>query len=158
MRNITVTGWSASKLPPLGWRRDARLVYFASVRFDEKARENLEAASRLLPTEDGLVDALTNASASRAYYSAYLAVADSAQRRRRGFTDRDGIYYRDDTLPDDAFGWRLIDDDQRDDLRWLRDLRIKADHYEDQVTLEEASEALDVAGGLLDVLLAGDIQ
>lgn len=70
------------------------------MRFDEKARENLEAASRLLPTEDGLVDALTNASASRAYYSAYLAVADSAQRRRRGFTDRDGIY------PEVSTAWR----------------------------------------------------
>lgn len=123
------------------------------MRFDEKARENLEAAERLLPTEDGLVDTLANAAASRAYYAAYLAVADTAQRLRRNFTDRDATYYRHDTLPDDAFAWRLVDEDRRDDLRWLRDLRIKADYYEDQVTLEEASEAFHVARDLVDSTL-----
>ena len=43
----------------------------------------------------------------------------------------------------------MIDEDQRDDLRWLRDLRIKADYYEDQITFDEASEAFDVARALL---------
>lgn len=123
------------------------------MRFDEKARENLEAAARLLPSEDGLLEALANAAASRAYYSAYLAIAHEAQRRRRAYTDGAATYYRHDTLPDKAFAWRLIDDDQRDNLRWLRDLRIKADYYEDQVSLEEASEAFDVASGLLDAML-----
>lgn len=123
------------------------------MRFDEKAQENLEAAERLLPDEDGVMDALSNAAASRAYYAAYLAIADTAQRSRRRFTDSDATYYRHDTLPDDAFAWRILDDDRRDDLRWLRDLRIKADYYEDQVTFEEASEALDVARGLLDAVL-----
>lgn len=123
------------------------------MRFDEKARENLEAAARLLPDEEGVFDALSNAAASRAYYAAYLAVADAAQRRRRGFTDREATYYRHDTLPDDAYSWRLVDDDGRDDLRWLRDLRIKADYYEDQVALDEASEALEVAGRIVDAAL-----
>lgn len=123
------------------------------MRLDEKARENLEAAARLLPDEEGSVDALANAAASRAYYAAYLAVADSALRRRRAFTDRDMVYYRHDTLPDDAFAWRLVDDDARDDLRWLRDLRIKADYYEDQVSHEEACEALEVAQALVHLSL-----
>jgi hypothetical protein len=58
------------------------------VRFDEKARENLEAAERLLPDEDGLIDALSNASASRAYYAAYLAIADTARRQDRDYTGK----------------------------------------------------------------------
>jgi uncharacterized protein (UPF0332 family) len=122
------------------------------MRFDEKARENLEAVERLLPGEDGSLEALSNAAASRAYYAAYLAIADTAQRTRRSFTDRDTTYYRHDTLPDDAFVWRILDEDRRDDLRWLRDLRIKADYFEDQVTLEEASEAYDVARSLVEML------
>ena len=72
------------------------------MRFDEEARENLEAAERLLPADDGHAEALSNAAASRACYAAYLAIADTAQRFRRGFTDRDTTYYRHDTLPDDA--------------------------------------------------------
>jgi hypothetical protein len=35
----------------------------------------------------------------------------------------------------------------------LYNLRIKADYYEDQVSLEEASSALDVARGLLESVL-----
>jgi hypothetical protein len=38
--------------------------YLRPVRFDEKARENLDAAERLLPDETGLRDALSNAAAS----------------------------------------------------------------------------------------------
>lgn len=123
------------------------------MRFDEKARENLEAAERLLPDEDGLLDVLANAAASRAYYAAYLAVADAAQRRRRPFTDRDTSYYRHDTLPDEAVLWRILGEDQSDDLRWLRDLRIKADYYEDQVSFAEASQAFEVAANFVEVLL-----
>lgn len=122
------------------------------MRFDEKARESLEAVERLLPDEDGR-DALANAAASRAYYAAYLAVADGAQRRRRGFTDREATYYRHDRLPEDAAAWGIIDRAGSDDLRWLRDLRIKADYFEDQVSLEEASEACEVARAMVaDVL------
>lgn len=123
------------------------------MRFDEKARENLEAAERLLPDEDGTRDALANASASRAYYAAYLAVADAAQRSHRSFTDRDGTYYRHDSLPDDAVRWRLLDVRQRGVLRWLHGLRLKADYFEDQVSFEEASRACDGARTILDITL-----
>jgi len=122
------------------------------VRFDEKARENLDAAERLLPDDSG-VDALSNAAASRAYYAAYLAVADSAQRSHRSFTKSNPGYYRHDTLPEDAYEWRILDENGREDLGWLRDLRIKADYYEDNIDLDEASEAFDVARGLLERLL-----
>jgi hypothetical protein len=136
-----------------GLARAWRVVYPVIVRLDEKTRENLEAAERLLPTDDGARDALPNAAASRAYYAAYLAVADRGQRLQRAFTDRDVTYYRHDTLPDDAYAWGIVDDDRRDGLRWLYGLRIKADYFEDQVELAESSDALTVAKDLLDVML-----
>ena len=40
------------------------------MRFDEKARENLEAVDRLLPDDTGDREPLLNAAASRAYYAA----------------------------------------------------------------------------------------
>lgn len=123
------------------------------MRFDEKARENLEAAERLLPDARGVFDALPNAAASRTYYAAYLAVADRAQGLRREFTDERETYYRHDRLPDDAVRWGLVDDDGADDLRWLRDLRIKADYFQDQIELEEASQAFEVAQELVSMLL-----
>jgi uncharacterized protein (UPF0332 family) len=124
------------------------------MRFDEKARENLEAAARLLPDEDGVMDACTNAAGSRAYYAAYLAVADTAQRLGQTFTNGKELYYRHASLPDDAFHWGILDEDRCDDLRWLYDLRIKADYYEDQVNLEEASQALVVARELVLAVLS----
>lgn len=119
------------------------------MRFDEKARENLEAVERLLPDDSGLVDALSNAAASRAYYAAYLAIADRAQQQRRDFTDRGSTYYRHDSFADDARTWGILDHDESDDLRWLYHLRLKADYYEDQVSHEEASQAFEVARQLL---------
>src|SRR3989304_2109730 len=60
------------------------------MRLDAKAWENLEAAEHLLATE--IDDTFPNASASRSYYAAYLAVANRprsharrpARRRRLG--------------------------------------------------------------------------
>jgi uncharacterized protein (UPF0332 family) len=119
------------------------------VRFDEKARENLEAAERLLPDdESGELEALLNAAASRAYYAAYLAVADRAQLRGAPFTD-DRRYYRHDTLPRDAVEWGIIDWDEREVLETLLSWRIKADYREDQVERDEASQALDHARSLM---------
>jgi uncharacterized protein (UPF0332 family) len=123
------------------------------VRLDEKARENLEAAERLLPDDSGLVDALSNASASRAYYAAYLAIADTARQQDRDYTGKGSIYYRHDSLPDDARAWRIISPDECELLRWLYHLRIKADYLEDQVSLEEASYAVERARRLLDAAL-----
>ena len=115
------------------------------MRLDEKARENMEAAERLLSTVGGDLVPLANAAASRAYYAAYLTIADLAQRDRRAFDSSLSEYYRHDTLPNNAFHWALIDDELREDLTWLRDLRVKADYWEDQVSQEEASEAATVA-------------
>jgi len=135
------------------WSNLPSSCILGGVRFDEKARENLEAVERLLPDEGGLMDALANAAASRAYYAAYLAIADHAQQRRRGYTDRAATYYRHDSFPDDARAWGILSHDESDDLRWLYNLRIKADYHEDQVSHEEASEAFEVASGLLRSVL-----
>ena len=124
------------------------------MHFDEKARENLEAVERLLATHDGALLPLCNAAASRAYYSAYLTVADRAQRAGRGFDSSQVDYYRHDTLPDNAMHWSILDVDLRDDLSWLRDLRVKADYWEDQVSYEEVSEAASVARQFVELLEA----
>ncbi|HVV81753.1 MAG TPA: HEPN domain-containing protein [Kofleriaceae bacterium] len=123
------------------------------MEFDEKARENLEAAERLLPDETGQRDGLSNAAASRAYYAAYLAVVHAAQRAHRPFTHDEKDYYRHDRLPTDARVWRLVDADGSEDLAWLYGLRIKADYEEDHVDHDEASEALDVATRLVHTIL-----
>ena len=128
------------------------------MRFDEKARENLEAAERLLPDDGGARDALSNAAASRAYYAAYHAVADCAQRTGIPFNDGSREYYQHDRLPNDVLAWGLLDADGCDDLRLLYNRRLKADYYEDLVELEEASEeaseAFDIAHDLVSHLLS----
>lgn len=121
------------------------------MRFDEKARENLEAAERLLPDDSGDRDPLC-ASASRSYYAAYLAVADAAQKAGFGFTsDRD--YYRHDALADDVLEWGLLDAERASELALLLGSRVKADYWEDDVELEEASEAHAMARTIVSALL-----
>ena len=44
-----------------------------------------------------------------------------------------------------GLGQAILDADLREDLSWLRDLRVKADYWEDQVSYEEASEAASIA-------------
>ena len=126
------------------------------MRLDEKARENLEAVERLVSTGDGDLLPLSNAAASCAYYAAYLAIADRAQRDGRGFDSTGSGYYRHDTFPDQALRWAILDEDLRDDLSWLRDLRVKADYWEDQVSYEEASEAAGIAEQFVALLEAGN--
>lgn len=125
----------------------------------DKARDNLEAALYLLPSDDGREDSFPNASVSRAYYAAYLAVATSAQAGGYSFTGesrRGGEpYYRHDSIAEDVLDWDLVDEDTASDLDWLRGLRIKADYLEDNLNLEEASAAADVAARILDLLLPG---
>ena len=122
------------------------------MRLDEKARENLEAVERLLPDDAGR-DGLLNAAASRAYYAAYLAVADRALDAGLTFTDREGTYFRHDDLPDDAGRWGILDDDGRDELSHLYALRIKADYLEDQIDLEEATQAHTIAHRFVENLI-----
>ena len=121
------------------------------LEFDEKAFENLEAMTRLLPDESGR-EGLNNAAASRAYYAAYHAVAHVAQRDGIDFTaERD--YYRHDTLPNDALVWGILDDDQRLDLQQLLGLRIKADYDDAPVEFDEADYAGKLARALVSRLL-----
>ena len=74
---------------------------------DDKARENLEAAERLLQDDDG-GDCLPNALANRAYYAAYLATAHVAQHRGVAFTSARN-YYRHDSFADLATRHGLLD-------------------------------------------------
>jgi hypothetical protein len=91
--------------------------------------------------------------ASRAYYAAYLAIADCAQQAGIEFDSRDVNYYVHYRFPDLAFHRRIISIDERDDLSWLYGLRAKADYAEDQVHIDEASEAADVARRLVQKLV-----
>ena len=128
------------------------VAYVARVRLDEKAKENLEAAERLLPDEVGR-DGLPNAAASRSYYAAYLAVADRAVRSGVPFTDDGRSYFRHDRLPRDAKSWGILDAESADELEILHSLRIRADYWEDQVELGEASMAYEGAERLVSRLL-----
>ena len=90
--------------------------------------------------------------ASRAYYAAYLAVAHCAQQRGIVFTSEKG-YYHHDTLPADAARHGIVDDEGRRDLTELRDMRVKADYWEDAVEFEEADIVARVAARLVKGLL-----
>ena len=120
-------------------------TFEVAIDFEDKARENLAAARRLLPDESGAVDCLPNAAASRAYYAAYLAVAHRAQCLAIPFSSSREPYYRHDTLPDEARRWGIVDEDGRLYVEHLRDLRVKADYLEDHVDFEEADAAVEVA-------------
>jgi uncharacterized protein (UPF0332 family) len=126
--------------------------YLPRVRLDEKARENLEAAERLLPDEAGR-EGLLNAVASRSYYAAYLAVADRALQKGSAFTDAGRSYFRHDRLPRDARSWGILDDEGAEELEILHSLRIRADYLEDQVGFDEASLAYDGAERLVSRML-----
>jgi hypothetical protein len=124
------------------------------IDFEEKARENGEAANQLVPSNEGPNDfeGYPNAAASRAYYAVYLAVAHCAQARHRPF-DPGKEYYRHDSLPDDAARWGILDDDGHDMLEVLRSRRIKADYWGDHVSTLEAIQATEWAMQMLEKLL-----
>lgn len=115
---------------------------------DDKARENLEAAERLLQGEDGR-ECSPNAVANRAYYAAYLAVAHVAQQGGLSFTSERN-YYRHDSLPDFAARHRILDRSGAVALRWLYGVRVKADYTDDPVELEEANLAVEKATLLVE--------
>jgi uncharacterized protein (UPF0332 family) len=118
---------------------------------DDKARENLEAAERLLQDEQGR-ECLPNAAANRAYYAAYLAVAHVAQRDGVSFTSPKK-YYRHDTLPKVAAEHRLLDHSGAVALRWLYGVRVKADYTDEPVELEDANFAYEKAKLLVENLI-----
>lgn len=113
--------------------------------------ENLEAADHLLEHGFGV---FSNAAASRAYYAAYLAVADAAQRDGRGF-DGKHEYYKYDQLPDNAQYWGLVSSDEKEALRLLYSTRVKADYWEEGVEIEEAELVSQFARTLVEKLVGG---
>jgi hypothetical protein len=84
-----------------------------------------------------------------------LAVVDRALQNGIPFTGQQSLYFRHDSLPQDARSWGILDHDGAEELEILRALRIAADYSEDQVGLEEASVAYD-AGARLMTRLLGD--
>jgi uncharacterized protein (UPF0332 family) len=120
------------------------------MRLDAKAWENLDAAEHLLATKTH--DMFPNASASRAYYAAYLAVAN--RLLSLGVAFGSSGYFKHDELPSDARQYGVLTDDESDDLIVLRDRRVKADYFEDNVDLEEANQAHQIARELVQGLLA----
>ncbi|MEI8167414.1 MAG: HEPN domain-containing protein [Chloroflexales bacterium] len=111
---------------------------------DAKAKQNLQAAEVLVA--QGFFDS----AASRAYYAAYLAgwswLAAAGQ-------EPDEDYWRHTALPQVLFDWAAIADEQKDDLRFLFNQRVKADYYEDAIQRSEAEELLQIARGLIGHLL-----
>jgi uncharacterized protein (UPF0332 family) len=118
---------------------------------DDKARENLDAAERLLQDDVGQ-ECLPNALANRAYYAAYLAAAHVAQHRGLSFTS-DRNYYRHDSLPDLVVRNGLLDQRAAAAMRWLYGLRVKADYTDDAVAFDEANQAFEQARRLVGRLL-----
>jgi hypothetical protein len=123
------------------------------MEFDEKARENLEAAERLGADDEGTQPCLANAVANRAYYAAYHAVAHLAQSGGIGFTSNTMDYYRHDTLPDDAARHRILTDEGRLDLKELHGMRVKADYDDAPVEFDEAERAAALARKLVKELI-----
>ena len=119
--------------------------------WSEKAQENIQAAGRLLHNDDYEVDPCLNASVSRSYYAAYLAVATKANAQHCSFTGND--YYRHDSFPAEALAWGILDEDDRTKLELLYSRRIVADYHEESVDIAEANTALDWANELVLKLL-----
>jgi len=123
------------------------------MRFDEKAKENLEAAERLLDTHDGTKEPLNNAAATRAYYAAYQAVVDRVLRTGRHLPPAG--YFRHDRFPNDAVSFGVLTVEQGEMLEILYERRVKAEYFEDQVDYNEASEAFEFAEKLVRAMLGG---
>lgn len=67
----------------------------------------------------------------------------------RTFTNHETGYFRHDQLPSDAKHWNILDDERAENLSFLLGLRIKADYANDQVTLEESSQAYQLASEIV---------
>ncbi|WNG36301.1 HEPN domain-containing protein [Archangium violaceum] len=110
---------------------------------ERKAWENLAAARVLLDVEDPC----PNAAASRAYYAAYHACWHAMNEAGIPTPEvRSGVYYfLHEPLPYEAHRTGVLDDRASQGLFDLRELRIAADYLEEDVTVEEAREALEAA-------------
>ncbi|QRK05784.1 HEPN domain-containing protein [Archangium violaceum] len=110
---------------------------------ERKAWENLAAARVLLDVEEPC----PNAAASRAYYAAYHACWHAMNEVGIPTPEvRSGVYYfLHEPLPYEARRTGVLDDWTSQELFDLRELRIAADYLEEDVTVEDAWEALKAA-------------
>lgn len=118
---------------------------------ERKARENLSAA-RVLAQAD---DPCPNAAVSRAYYAAYQACWVGMEDGGRHPDPNDG-YFKHATFPADARANRVVDADQEAGLEELRDMRVQADYYRDDITQERALECVELATELVVAMLGGE--
>lgn len=110
----------------------------------QKALENLRAAETLVAVP------LPNAAATRAYYAAYHACWHTAEHRGHEVPERG--YWRHDVFPTDMWRWGLLDEDGKEALEQLYEKRVVADHYEDEITHEEAAALTRQASALFHSL------
>jgi hypothetical protein len=67
---------------------------------------------------------------------------------------RPGVhYFKHEEFPQEALAARVLDEHGEQELDYLRIQRVKADYYEDDVTVEEARRALRVSEALVHRLL-----
>ncbi len=114
---------------------------------ERKAWENLAAARVLLDDEDPC----PNAAASRAYYAAYHACWYALNALGIPTPEvRPGVYYfLHDPLPYEARRSGVLGDGASQELFDLLELRVAADYLEEDVTVEEAREALEAAAAIV---------
>jgi uncharacterized protein (UPF0332 family) len=123
---------------------------------EQKARDNLNAA-KLLRDED-----FCDSSASRSYYSAYLAAWHyllniGIQPPR---TDR-GTYWPHHTFPEILWdNFKIIGPVQMEKFELLYSRRIKADYYIDRIEPGESDESLQIAADFVSFFLEnkGDLE
>jgi uncharacterized protein (UPF0332 family) len=110
---------------------------------ERKAWENLSAARVLLDVEDPC----PNAAASRAYYAAYHACWHAMNEAGIPTPEvRPGVsYFQHEPLPYVACRAGVLDTRLSEELGGLIELRVDADYLEQDVTVEEARDALAAA-------------
>ena len=110
---------------------------------ERKAWENLSATRVLLDVEDPC----PNVVASRAYYAAYHACWHAMNEAGIPTPEvRPGVYYfLHEPLPYEAQEAGVLDTRLSEGLSELIELRVAADYLEEDVTVEEAREALAAA-------------
>ena len=110
---------------------------------ERKAWENLAAARVLLDDEDPC----PNAAASRAYYAAYHACWFAMNEAGIPTPEvRPGVYYFvHEPLSYETCQAGVLESWAGEWLFELRELRVAADYLEEDVTVDEAREALEAA-------------
>lgn len=118
---------------------------------ESKARDNINAAQLL--TLQGFCDS----SASRAYYSVYLAAWHCLSNigiQPLHNTKKGGYYWRHDMFPEILCDeYKLIGPIQMEKFELLYSLRIKADYYVDKVEKEEADNSIQIASNFISLFL-----